>query len=105
MKKFSRLPHEQVTTDGDGGFGAEHDGLPVDGGDVEGHGAKSPEPTDFLPGLPGTGGDDLRQIIGEDDDVEGHIMGHTKGERLAPGMPGTGGDQIAVNVEDADDRT
>jgi hypothetical protein len=104
MKKFSRLPHEQVVADGDSGFGPERDGLPVDG-DVEGHGAKTPGPSDFLPGLPGTGGDDLRQVIGEDDDVEGHIMGHTKGERLAPGMPGTGGDRIAVDGDAADDRT
>jgi hypothetical protein len=102
MKKFSRLPHEQVT-DGDSGVGPEHDGLPVDG-DVEGHGIKSPR-GEFLPGLPGTGGDELRKVIGEDDDVEGHIMGHTRGERLAPGMPGTGGDRIAVDIEDADDRT
>jgi hypothetical protein len=104
MKKFSRLPHEQVTADGDGGVGPEHDGLPVDS-DVEGHRAKSAGPTDFLPGLPGTGGDDLRRVIGEEDDVEGHIMGHTKGERFAPGMPGTGGDQIAVDVDAEDDRT
>jgi hypothetical protein len=98
MKKISRLPHEQATgTD----TGPEHDGLPVAGDDVEGHRAG------FLPGLPGTGGDQVRNAIGKDtlrqatgdepgagDDVEGHSFGHTKGERLSPGMPGTGGDSL-----------
>jgi hypothetical protein len=92
MKKMSRLPHEQVAGD--------HDGLPVDGlpvdGDVEGH--RVPSGGNFLPGMPGTGGDQLHRPTGSgeadgDDDVEGHL-GHTKGERFLPGMPGTGGDQL-----------
>lgn len=91
MKKASRLPHEQVIADNDGGVGPEHDGLPAtDGLDVEAHGAPSGER--FLPRLPGTGGDREIPKTDEGDDVEGHLMGHTKGERLAPGMPGTGGD-------------
>ena len=85
MKKISRLPHEQVTGDQNDGLGAEHDARP----DVEGHSAGQ-----LSPGMPGTGGDNLRRPVGggEVDDVEGHAMGHTKGERLSPGMPGTGGD-------------
>ena len=100
MKKGSRLPHEQAIADSDGGFGPEHDKLPADR-DVEGHGAGRPD--DFLPGLPGTGGDNVRRPISvgevDGDDVEGHVMGHTKGERFGPARPGTGGDQIAVEVE------
>ena len=103
MKKFSRLPREQAIADGDGGLGPEHDGPPVDG-DVEGHSQGSQER--FLPGLPGTGGDNLRRPIGSGEldgtDVEGHAMGHTKGERLSPGMPGTGGDRIAIDTTDDD---
>jgi hypothetical protein len=98
MKKVSRLPHEQVIAEDDGNVGPEHDKLPFDT-DVEGHSAGD----SFLPGLPGTGGDNLRRPVGggevDGDDVEGHLMGHTKGERLNPGMPGTGGDEIAVDVE------
>ncbi|MFL5778797.1 MAG: hypothetical protein ACJ761_07625 [Chloroflexota bacterium] len=91
MKKISRLPHEQVSPD-------ENDGLPAN--DVEGHGLSQ-----LVPGMPGTGGDRvreasgdelLRQVTGDEPeagkDVEGHAMGHTKGERIGPGMPGTGGD-------------
>lgn len=93
VKKISRLPHEQVIAEGDDGLGPNHDKLPgVD--DVEGHG--QPGTSGFLPGLPGTGGDQLRRPIGSGeaaDDVEGHIFGHTKGERFGPGTPGTGGDQ------------
>lgn len=86
MKKLSRMPHEQSIPDTDSGVGPEHDGLPAtDGLDVEGHGARQ-----FLPGLPGTGGDQI--TVDVDEDVEGHSFGHTKGERLSPGMPGTGGD-------------
>ena len=100
MKKFNRLPHEQAIAEGDGGFGPVHDGLPADQ-DVEGHG--SPAGDGFLPGTPGTGGDNLRRPISggefDGDDVEGHAMGHTKGERFSPGTPGTGGDQIAVEVD------
>jgi hypothetical protein len=100
MKKFNRLPREQVTADGhDDGLGANHDGLPVSD-DVEGHG--TPSGDGFLPGMPGTGGDNIRRPVGGgelEDDVEGHAMGHTKGERFLPGMPGTGGDEIAVEVE------
>jgi hypothetical protein len=101
MKKVSRLPHEQVIADGDGGIGPEHDGLPVES-DVEGH--RAGDPDSFLRGVPGTGGDNLRRPSGGGeldggDDVEGHVMGHTKGERLSPGMPGTGGDRIAVEIE------
>ena len=100
MKKLSRMPHEQVIADGDGGFGPEHDGLPVES-DVEGHRAGNPDT--FLPGTPGTGGDNLRRPSGggelDGDDVEGHLMGHTKGERFGPGTPGTGGDQIDVEVQ------
>ncbi len=91
MKKMNRLPHEQAAPDG-----LPVDGLPVDGTDVEGHRAGQ-----FLPGLPGTGGDSLRRPIsggevdGDDtDDVEGHAFGHTRGERLLPGLPGTGGDEV-----------
>jgi hypothetical protein len=92
MKKMNRLPHEQVTADGDEGVGPDHDGLPaVD--DVEGHGAQ------FLPGQPGTGGDSLRRPTGsgeaiDEDDVEGHFQVRTKGERFGPGAPGTGGDEV-----------
>ena len=101
MKKMSRMPHEQAIPDTGSGVGPEHDGLPAtDGLDVEGHQARSFLPgmpgtggDNFLPGTPGTGGDQLRQVIDDGgDDVEGHLMGHTKGERLNPGMPGTGGD-------------
>jgi hypothetical protein len=99
MKKASRLPHEQAIADNDGGFGPERDKLPLDN-DVEGHRAGGPD--SFLPGLPGTGGDNVRRPISggeiDGDDVEGHVMGHTKGERFGPGVPGTGGDQIAVEV-------
>ena len=93
MKKISRLPHEQASD--------ASDGLPLSG-DVEGHGLPN-----FLPGMPGTGGDNLVRPVmgGEDarhiivdepdgDDVEGHFLGHTKGERFGPGTPGTGGDQV-----------
>jgi hypothetical protein len=100
MKKVSRLPHEQAIARNDGESGPEHDKLPVDS-DVEGHRAGSG--SGLRPGLPGTGGDNLRRPVGggevDGDDVEGHLMGHTKGERLSPGSPGTGGDQIAVDVE------
>jgi hypothetical protein len=93
MKKINRLPHEQAIAEGDGGFGPEHAGAPTDQ-DVEGHG--QPSGDGFLPGTPGTGGDQLRRPIGsgefDGDDVEGHAMGHTKGERFSPGTPGTGGD-------------
>ena len=103
MKKVSRLPHEQVIAEDDGNVGPEHDKLPYDA-DVEGHSAGD----SFLPGLPGTGGDNLRRPVGggevDGDDVEGHAMGHTKGERLSPGMPGTGGDRIAVDVEAGPER-
>ena len=99
MKRISRVPHEQVIAEGDVDIGPEHDKLPVSG-DVEGHLAE------FLPGLPGTGGDNLRRPINggelDDSDVEGHVFGHTKGERLSPGMPGTGGDRIAVDTADDD---
>ena len=109
MKKISRLPHEQAAPRGGAGVGPEQDGLPADG-DVEGHRQQ------IVPGMPGTGGDQLRDRSsgGEDlrprsprgeldaGDVEGHLMGHTKGERLSPGMPGTGGDRIAVDVDDDD---
>jgi hypothetical protein len=98
MKKVSRLPHEQVIAENDPSVGPEHDKLPYDS-DVEGHQAGD----SFLPGMPGTGGDNLRRPVGggevDSDDVEGHLMGHTKGERLNPGMPGTGGDQTVVDVE------
>ena len=92
MKKLSRLPHEQVVAQGDDGLGPNHDKLPG-AEDVEGHGLSQ-----FLPGMPGTGGDQLRRPIGsgeaiDEDDVEGHFLGHTKGERFGPGTPGTGGDQ------------
>jgi hypothetical protein len=100
MKKLSRLPREQAISEGDSGPGPEHDGLPAIG-DVEGHRAGNQDR--FLPGMPGTGGDNLRRPASggeiDGDDVEGHAMGHTKGERLSPGMPGTGGDQIAVEVD------
>jgi hypothetical protein len=100
MKKISRLPHEQVIAEDAGTVGPEHDELAYDS-DVEGHRAKTGD--SFLPGLPGTGGDNLRRPVGggevDGDDVEGHLMGHTKGERLNPGMPGTGGDQTTVDVE------
>lgn len=100
MKKLSRLPHEQAIAEGDVGVGPEHDGLPVDG-DVEGHVQK------FMPGTPGTGGDNARRPIngGEldpTDDVEGHVMGRTRGERLSPGMPGTGGDLTTVDTDEDD---
>ena len=89
MKKMSRMPHEQSIPD-DSGIGPEHDGLPAtDGLDVEGH--KVGRTDRFLPGLPGTGGDQLRQVIDDGDDVEGHGMGHTQGERFLPGT-GSGGD-------------
>ena len=87
MKKMSRMPHEQIAPD-------EADGLPADS-DVEGH----RKGNGFLPGMPGTGGDDLHRPTGsgeiDGDDVEGHLFGHTKGERFLPGMPGTGGDEAA----------
>jgi hypothetical protein len=58
----------------------------------------------FLPGLPGTGGDEVKRNIADSEDVEGHGYGHTKGERLNPGLPGTGGDQYSRNVTgDGDD--
>ena len=92
MTKMNRLPHEQSVPDAEG-VGPEQDGLPVN--DVEGHRARTPD--SFLPGMPGTGGDNLRRPVGggevDGDDVEGHAMGHTKGERFLPGMPGTGGDR------------
>ena len=91
MRKTNRLPHEAATVE---------DGLPNNdklpaAEDVEGH--RLPEGRgDFLPGMPGTGGDNLHRPVGtgkvDGDDVEGHSFGHTKGERLNPGMPGTGGD-------------
>jgi hypothetical protein len=100
MKKVSRLPRELVVPDSDSVSGSEHDGLNVDS-DVEGH--RAGQSDGFLPGMPGTGGDNLRRPISggevDGDDVEGHVMGHTKGERLSPGSPGTGGDEIAVEVE------
>ena len=94
MKKQNRLPHEEAT-----GAPGDAQASAVDGADadVEGHGARSGD--GFLPGLPGTGGDELHrpssggEVVG-DSDVEGHTMGHTKGERLSPGMPGTGGDHV-----------
>jgi len=96
MKKANRLPHEQSIPDTDAGFGPEHDGLPATDSDVEGHRSRSGD--QFLPGMPGTGGDNLHRPISggeiDGDDVEGHVMGHTKGERLSPGMPGTGGDNV-----------
>jgi hypothetical protein len=67
MKKFSRLPHEQVTADGDGGFGPEHDGLPVDG-DVEGHIMGHTKGERLAPGMPGTGGDQIAVDIDAEDD-------------------------------------
>ena len=100
MKKMNRLPHEQSIPDGGSGPGPEHDGLPAIEQDVEGHSG----PSEFLPGMPGTGGDNLHRPIGSGevvgDDVEGHLMGHTKGERFLPGMPGTGGERIAVNTDE-----
>jgi hypothetical protein len=100
MKKISRLPHEQAIAENDSGVGPEDDGLNVDS-DVEGH--RVGQDDRFLPGMPGTGGDNLRRPISggevDGDDVEGHVMGHTKGERFSPGSPGTGGDEIAVEVE------
>jgi hypothetical protein len=95
MKKMKRLPHEQSIPEDTTGIGPERDGLPSEH-DVEGHRTRTPD--HFLPGMPGTGGDQnvRRPISGgevvDGDDVEGHVMGHTKGERLTPGMPGTGGD-------------
>ena len=89
MKKMSRLPHEQSIPDTGSGLGPDHDGLPVDGQDVEGHVTRS---SSFLPGAPGTGGDRDAIHATDEDDVEGHLMGHTKGERLNPGTPGTAGD-------------
>jgi hypothetical protein len=95
MRKAKRLPHEAVTAD---------DGLPntdklPGADDVEGHGLGQ---GDFLPGMPGTGGDNLHRPVGtgevDGDDVEGHSFGHTKGERLSPGMPGTGGDRVVDEV-------
>jgi hypothetical protein len=112
MKKMNRLPHEQSIPDGGGGPGPVHDGLPAIEHDVEGHsgpseflpGMPGTGGDRFLPGMPGTGGDNLHRPIGSGevvgDDVEGHVMGHTKGERFLPGMPGTGGDRIAVNSDD-----
>ncbi|MEO5940283.1 MAG: hypothetical protein ABIZ72_04960 [Candidatus Limnocylindrales bacterium] len=104
MKKMSRMPHEQSLPDGSSGPGPEHDGLPAIEGDVEGH--RATRGNDLLPGMPGTGGDNLHRPIGsgeaDGDDVEGHLMGHTKGERFLPGMPGTGGDGIAVDAGDED---
>ena len=93
MKKISRMPHEQSIPE-DSGIGPEHDGLPAtDGQDVEGH--KIGRTDRFLPGLPGTGGDNLlRHLTDEGDDVEGHSYGHTQGENLSPGLPGTGGDRL-----------
>ena len=100
MKKFNRLPREQVTDGPGDGPGPNHDGLPASDSDVEGH--RSGSDDRFLPGMPGTGGDYMRRPAGGgelEDDVEGHAMGHTKGERFLPGMPGTGGDEIAVEVK------
>ena len=95
MKKISRLPHEQVSGGSDDGLGPNHDGLPAGINDVEAHVLGHTKGERFLPGLPGTGGDQLRQVTPDDgDDVEGHILGHTKGERFGPGQPGTGGDQV-----------
>jgi hypothetical protein len=92
MKKMNRLPHEQVAPD-------EHDGLPVDGLPADGTDVEGHRLSQFLPGMPGTGGDNLRRPISggevDGDDVEGHSFGHTKGERFLPGMPGTGGDEVA----------
>lgn len=73
-----RLPHEGKVTSDDRTNNL--DGLPT-AEDVEGH---------FLPGMPGTGGDNLHKPSGggevvDDDDVEGHFL---------PGMPGTGGDSL-----------
>jgi hypothetical protein len=102
MKKMNRLPHEQST---DTEAVPQADGLPASDTDVEGHRAG------FLPGQPGTGGDQVRNAIddGENvrnatdgDDVEGHAFGHTKGERFLPGMPGTGGDQVRHVVAEDD---
>lgn len=92
MKKMNRMPHEQAVSD-ESEVGPEHDGLPaIDGVDVEGHAMGHTKGERLNPGMPGTGGDALRQVVTDDDDVEGHAMGHTRGERFSPGLPGTGGD-------------
>ncbi|GAC1670399.1 MAG: hypothetical protein NVS9B8_13560 [Candidatus Limnocylindrales bacterium] len=102
MKKFNRLPREQAVAGADDEFGPNHDGLPA-GNDVEGHRSRNAE--SFLPGVPGTGGDNLHRPVGggeyDEDDVEGHRLGRTIGERLSPAMPGTGGDQAHPPTEDA----
>jgi hypothetical protein len=54
MKRANRLPHEQSSPDTD-----RNDGLPVDGGDVEGHSVGHTKGERFLPGMPGTGGDEI----------------------------------------------
>jgi hypothetical protein len=101
MKKMNRLPHEQAVPEGDRDPGPEHDGLPATDNDVEGHSRGTPD--SFLPGMPGTGGDNLRRPTSggeiDGDDVEGHAIGHTRGERLLPGMPGTGGDAVPNDDE------
>ncbi len=90
MKKMHRMPHEQSIPD-DESVGPVHDGLPAtDDHDVEGH--RIGRTDTFLPGLPGTGGDEIAVQIDDEGDVEGHAFGRTKGERFLPGMPGTGGD-------------
>ncbi len=102
MKKLNRLPREQVTgPEGDVKKG-DADRYPGADTDVEGHRA------DFLPGLPGTGGDDLHRPIGAgeatEDDVEGHSL--PSGGAFLPGLPGTGGDRFRRPVgggEIADD--
>ncbi|HLO35831.1 MAG TPA: hypothetical protein VK194_07105 [Candidatus Deferrimicrobium sp.] len=106
MKKVSRLPHEQAIPESESGLGPEHGASSTDQ-DVEGH--RGPNGDTFLPGMPGTGGDNLHRPISggeiDGDDVEGHLMGHTKGERMSPGKPGTGGDTIAVEVDPDGDRS
>ncbi|HUQ77489.1 MAG TPA: hypothetical protein VM427_01285 [Patescibacteria group bacterium] len=87
MKKFDRLPREQVAD--------QLDDVPSrtigDGGDVEAHRARSGD--GVAPRLPGTGGDFRRPSGGgeiDDSDVEGH--GRQSGDGSAPRLPGTGGD-------------
>lgn len=93
MKKFNRLPREQVTgAPADVVDRNSDDGLNHDAGDVEAH--RLATGGGFAPRLPGTGGDFRRPSGGGEvdggDDVEGHRL--TSGGGFAPRLPGTGGD-------------